>query len=288
MTSKALFAISTLFVLIWSSGFIVGRMIVGVVSPNIFLGMRFLFASILFVGLAYFYKKSYPKLGDIGKHILVGILCNGLYLGSSYWAISHGMPAGIMALLGGLQPLLTLIIVSLAFGERFSIHALIGIIIGLFGVYLALPLSLDNSSYTPFVIIISVLSILSITLGVIVQKYYIKGSLLLPSLAIQNIAGSVTAFILAWVLKENTVTLQFELYFSLFWAVFVLSGAGIYLLFYLTQNSSSVKTTSLMLLCPPLAGIQAKLLFDENLTVVQMLGFVIALGGVALCQRAKL
>lgn len=287
MINKKLLVASILFTLIWSSGFIVGRMIVGVVSPNIFLGLRFLFASVLFALLANTYKHTYPNLQEITKHILVGILCNAFYLGGSYWAISHGMPAGIMALLGGLQPLFTLLIVCLLFGEKFSIHALIGILIGLLGIYLALPMTSHNQSYTPFVIMISVLSILSFTLGVIIQRYYTKGSQLLPSLAIQNLAGAGCALVMAWVLHEQTLHLRFEFLFSLVWAVLVLSGAGIYLLFYLTQKGSSVKTTSLMLLCPPLAAIQAKLFFDENLTVIQMIGFVVALAGVALCQKTK-
>ncbi|MFB6348594.1 DMT family transporter [Moraxella sp. ZJ142] len=289
MSDKKLIVLFVVFVLIWSSGFIVGRMIVGSVSPNIFLAIRFFGTAVLFFSIALLLKKQYPKFSEIPKHMVVGFLCNGIYLGGSYWAINHGMPAGIMALLGGLQPLITLVFGSVLFGERFKIDYIWGIIVGLFGVYLALPSSHQspNQSYDFLVFLISVLSIVCITVGLLFQKYYIKSSELITSLVIQNLSGALMSVILATVLKESTFYVNFDFLFSLFWAVFVLSGVGVYLLMYLTKNHNAVKTTSLMLLCPPLAAIQANLLFDERLSLLQILGFAIALFGVALCQKVK-
>lgn len=286
MSNKKLIFLSSLFVLIWSSGFIVGRMIVGSISPNIFLAIRFSCTAILFLVIALFLKKEYPKIKEVPKHVIVGFLCNGIYLGGSYWAINNGMPAGIMALLGGLQPLITLIIASVFFGESFKIDYIWGIVIGLFGVYLALPIS-SNQNYNFLVFLISVLSIFSITIGLLFQKYYIKNLELITSLVIQNIAGALMSLILVIILKETSFKINFDFLFSLFWAVFILSGMGVYLLMYLTKNNNAVKTTSLMLLCPPLAALQANLLFNEQLSLLQILGFVIALFGVALCQKVK-
>lgn len=286
MNDKKLIVLFGLFVLIWSSGFIVGRMIVGSVSPNIFLTIRFSCTAILFFIIAFLLKKEYPKLQEMPKHMLVGFLCSGVYLGGSYWAISHGMPAGIMALLGGLQPLITLIAASVFFGKRFKTDYIWGIIIGLFGVYLALPPS-SNQDYDFWVFLISLLSIVSITVGLLFQKHYIKSSELTTSLVIQNIAGAFMSLLLVLALKETTVQINFDFLFSVFWAVFILSGAGVYLLMYLTKHNHAVKTTSLMLLCPPLAVIQANILFGEQLSWLQIFGFALALSGVALCQKVK-
>lgn len=286
MAGRNSFFLSGIFVFIWSSGFIVGRLIVGSVSPNIFLRLRFFFTAILFACVAHVLKKSYPTRKEIPKHILIGILCNGIYLGGGYWAINHGMPAGIMALLGGLQPLLTLILASVFFGEDFKFKYLFCIIIGLIGVYLSLPKA-ANQAYDTSVLVISVLSIASITIGLLFQKHHAKSSDLMPSLAIQNLASAVFSCILVMLLKENHLVVNFNFLFSLFWAVFVLSGLGIYLLMSLTQNNNSVKTTALILLCPPLAAIQAKILFNEHLSLLQVCGFAIALLGVALLQRIK-
>lgn len=286
MSSKNLFLTSGIFVFIWSSGFIVGRLIVGSVSPNIFLGIRFFCTAILFAFIAYILKKTYPKYTEIPKHIIIGILCNGIYLGGSYWAINNGMPAGIMALLGGLQPLFTLIFASLFFAEPFRINYTFCITLGLLGIYLSLPLSINNN-YNFLVILISILSIISITLGLLFQKHYTQSSELIPSLVIQNISGAFISLLLVIFLQEKTVILGFNFWFSLFWAVIVLSGLGIYLLMKLAQNNNAVKVTSLMLLCPPLAAIQANLLFKEQLTLLQICGFFLALLGVALCQKVK-
>lgn len=287
MMSKKLFFLSSVFVFIWSSGFIVGRLIVGSISPNIFLGLRFFLTAILFSFIAFFLKKSYPKYKEVPKHIIIGILCNSVYLGGSYWSINNGMPAGIMSLLGGLQPLLTLIFASLFFGENFRFKYIFCIIVGIVGVYLSLPIS-TSKEYGIFVIFISILSIISITIGLLFQKHYTQSSDLIPSLAIQNLSGAFFSCILSIVLKENHIEINFNFLFSLFWAVFVLSGLGIYLLMSLAQHNSSVKTTSLILLCPPLAAIQAKFLFNETLSLMQIFGFILALFGVALLQRIKI
>lgn len=280
--------LSILFVIIWSSGFIIGRLIVDTVSPNIFLSIRFLGTAILFMILTRIYQKKYPILSEMPKHFLIGLLCNGLYLSGSYWAISKGMPAGIMALLGGLQPLMTLIVVSLFFKEKFNLYQFIGIMIGLFGVYLALPTIQNHHNLNYYIVLISFLSILSITLGLIFQKYKTKPTALIPALVIQNGAGALVASIMALILRENYIVFNFNFAFALFWAICVLSGLGIYILLHLTQKNSSVKTTSLLLLCPPLAAIQAKLLFNEHLTGLQIFGFFIALLGVFLCQKIKI
>lgn len=281
--------LASVFIIIWSSGFIVGRMIVGVVSPNIFLGLRFALSCLMFVLVAWVLKRVYPEARDWGKHFLVGMLSSGLYLGGGYWAISQGVSASLMALLGGLQPIFTLIIMLIFFKEKLTMSALFGMILGILGIYCVVSPSLGlGTEFSLAVFAIAVLSVLSITIGMVLQKQYIGTSDIIPSLALQNFAAMLTAAVLMLVMQEDLLVINSQSIFGLFWAVVVLSGAGVFLFIKLIKNIGAVKTTSFLLLAPPLAAIQAKLLFGETLSFIQMLGFVFALAGVWLCQKTTL
>jgi drug/metabolite transporter (DMT)-like permease len=292
MTQKsadnATLLISCLFVLLWSTGFIVGRLIVGSASPNIFLAIRFFLSSLLFAAIAIALKKNFPPVIEWHRHALAGLFINGIYLGGSYWAISQGFPAALMALLGALHPVFTMVIGLTFMRESVRPAQATGIFVGLFGVAMVLfpTIALQaKQSYTIVVPLIALTSVLSITWGTILQKMSIAKSELLPSLAIQNASATITAITLAFVLGESQLSFNGELLFALSWAVLILSGLGTYLLIFLVRSGSATKATSLMLLAPPLAALEAWLLFGDKLMPLQMLGFAFALLGVGLCRK---
>ncbi len=277
-----------LFVLLWSTGFIVGRLIVDSASPNIFLAIRFFLSFLLFAVIAMVLRRKFPPVTEWHKHALAGVFINGIYLGGSYWAISQGFPAALMALLGALQPAFTMVIGVAFMRENVRPIQAAGILVGLAGVAMVLfpTIGLQGTqSYTFMVPLIALVSVLSITWGTIMQKMSIAKSELLPSLAIQNASATVTAIALALLLGESRLSPNAEFLFALSWAVLILSGLGTYLLVLLVRGGSATKTTSLMLLAPPLAALEAWLLFGDKLMPLQMLGFGLALLGVGLCRK---
>lgn len=281
--------LATLFIIIWSSGFIVGRMIVDVVAPNIFLVLRFALSFLLFAILAILLKRNYPAINDWSKHFLIGVLSSGLYLGGGYWAISQGISASLMALLGGLQPIFTLLIMFIFFGEKPPITAIFGMILGILGIYCVVFPSLSLSAeFSITVFIVAILSVISITVGMVLQKQWVGSSDIVSSLALQNLSAAFAVTVLAWIMQEHLLIISIQSIFALFWAVVILSGLGVFLFIKLIKDIGAVKTTSLVLLAPPLAAIQAKLFFDEHLSLLQILGFVLALLGVWLCQKSNL
>ncbi|MDR5886196.1 DMT family transporter [Vreelandella janggokensis] len=288
VSTKTSFAASCVFVLLWSTGFIVGRMIVGSASPNIFLALRFFLSCLLFTILALGLNKKCPPLSEWHKHAIAGFFINGIYLGGSYWAIAQGFPAALMALFGALQPVITMIILFFLIDEKLSRLQGIGILIGLSGVIMVLLPSIETSggqNYSPGVLLIAAASILSITWGTILQKSSIASSELLPSMAIQNAFAAVTSAALIILLDESTISLDFNFIFALVWAIIVLSGVGTFLLIWLIRHGNTTQTTSLLLLAPPLAAIEAWLLFGEQLSLFQITGFALSLTGVAVCRK---
>jgi drug/metabolite transporter (DMT)-like permease len=279
---------AAVFVLLWSTGFIVGRYIVGVADPNLFLLLRFLSAALLFLCIALLTKQPWPARKELPKHFLAGALINGFYMGGTYWAIAHGLPPAVMALIGALQPLLTAAIAASILREPVSASTLGGIVVGIVGVSMVLAPALLNHgvAHVPtFVLLIGVLAILSLTVGTVLQKTAIGQSNLVTSMAIQNLSGAMVAAALALALSESKLVLGSALGFALAWAAIVLSGGGTYLLFWLVRKGNATRVTALMLLAPPCAAVEAYWLFNDALSPVQLAGFAVVLVGTYLCQR---
>ncbi|MGO4326040.1 DMT family transporter [Cupriavidus sp. 2TAF22] len=278
------------FVLIWSTGFIVGRAIVPVAQPSLFLLARFGLAALMFAIVALAGGARWPALRDVPKHLLAGALLHGSYLCGGYWAIAHGLAPSAMALLGALQPLLTALLAIPLLGEFPSRQGWGGLALGSLGVVLVVaPATLASapSPVSPWVVLVALLSILSITMGTILQKTSIATADLRASSAWQNVGGALVAGALAWLLGETHWQPGLALWSALGWAALVLSGAGTYLLLRIVRRGQAATAASLMFLAPPLAALQAWLLFGDRLGALQLLGLAVAGLGVWLCQTSQ-
>ncbi|MGO4812604.1 DMT family transporter [Cupriavidus sp. 2MCAB6] len=287
---SAIWLSSLAFVLIWSTGFIVGRAIVPVAQPSLFLLARFSLAALLFTGVALAGGARWPALRDVPKHLLAGGLLHGSYLGGGYWAIAHGLAPSAMALLGALQPLLTALLAIPLLGEFPSRRGWGGLALGSLGVVLVVaPATLASapSPVSPWVVLVAGLSILSITMGTILQKTSIAAADLRASSAWQNVGGALVAGALAWMLGETHWQPGLALWSALAWATLVLSGLGTYLLLRIVRRGQAAKAASLMFLAPPLAALQAWGLFGDRLGPLQLLGLIVAGLGVWLCQTGQ-
>ncbi|MFW2401343.1 EamA family transporter, partial [Burkholderia pseudomallei] len=120
MLRSASAAAAAAFVALWSTGFIVARAIKPYADPNLYLLARFCGTALLYAGIALAARAPWPAPREWGRHLLAGALLQGFYLSASYWAVAHGLSAGVMALLGALQPLATAALAAPLFGERLA------------------------------------------------------------------------------------------------------------------------------------------------------------------------
>ncbi|HEX8114738.1 MAG TPA: EamA family transporter, partial [Kofleriaceae bacterium] len=127
-----------LFILIWSTGFIVAKFVARVADPNLFLAVRCALAGLLFLVIAVAARARWPHRREIPKHLLAGMLLQGGYLGGTYWAVGQGLAPGVMALLGALQPLLTAVLAIAVLREIPSRRTWVGLLLGVGGVALVL------------------------------------------------------------------------------------------------------------------------------------------------------
>jgi drug/metabolite transporter (DMT)-like permease len=138
------------FVLIWSTGLVVARAVVPHASTELFLFVRMALSAVLLGGLAFAAREQWPRRGQLATHLLAGALLHGVYLSAAYWTVAHGMPAGIMSLLGSMQPLVTVIALFLMDGERPSWRTVYGLGIATAGVACVLAPALADTGQRPY------------------------------------------------------------------------------------------------------------------------------------------
>ncbi|XQM27772.1 DMT family transporter [Burkholderia gladioli] len=285
------------FVALWFTGFIVARAIHPYADPNLYLLARFGGTALLFAMIALASRARWPARREWGRQLLAGALLQGVYLGASYWAVAQGLPAGVMALLGALQPLATAVLAVPLFGERLPARGWAGMALGVAGVALVLAPKLDAAGATAtahdatgasaFTVLVAVLSIASITAGTLYQKSAVAQTDLRTAVALQNAGAALVAAAFALALGETHWQPAPTLWLGLAWGIAMLSGGAIVLFVWLLRHGGAARATSLMFLAPPLAALQGYWLFGETLGALQLAGFAVALAGVALARWSR-
>ena len=283
---------AALFVVLWSTGFVVARAITPFADPNLFLLARFGGTALLFALAAAFGRAAWPRGRDLGKHLIAGALLQGVYLGAGYWAVAQGLSAGVMALLGALQPLLTAAVAAPCFGDRLSRRGWTGMTLGLAGVVLVLQPKLAagapavSQGHAPgwLVVAVAVLAVGAITAGTLFQKTSLARADIRSASAVQNFGAAIIAAILVLALGEHRWITSPTLWASLAWGIVMLSGISVTLLVWMVRRGDAARATALFFLAPPLAALQGYLGFGETLLPVQIAGFVVALLGVLLAR----
>ncbi|MEW9583512.1 DMT family transporter [Paraburkholderia sp. DGU8] len=284
--------IAAVFVVLWSTGFVVARAITPYADPNLFLLARFGGTALVFALAAIVARSAWPTGRSLGKHLAAGALLQGIYLGAGYWAVAQGMSAGVMALLGALQPLATAAAAAPLFGERLSRRGWTGMALGLAGVVLVLepklaaaaPPTAHGNAPGWLVVVISVAAVASITAGTLFQKTSLAKADIRSASAVQNVGAALVAAVLALALGEHRWIGSATLWASLAWGIAMLSGISVTLLVWMVRRGDAARATALMFLAPPLAALEGYAGFGETLLPVQIAGFAVALTGVLLAR----
>lgn len=280
-------AMPAVFVLLWSTGFIVAKYASPHAPPLAFLLWRYAAVVIVLLPVIALTGAPWPRNVATWLHVAaVGVLLQATYLGGVWWAIAHGMPAGASALIVGLQPLLTAFLAG-AVGERASARQWMGLVLGFAGVAVVLSdrLTLQGVGIAP--IAVNVLALAGITAGTLYQKRFGVGVDLRTGSAIQFGASFlVTApFVLAS--GDWRVDLAAEFWLALAWSVLVLSLAAMALLLTMIRRGRATEVASLMYLTPPATALLAWVLFGEALGLRAWAGVLVAMIGVALVLRRR-
>lgn len=277
-----------IFVLLWSTGWVVAKYAAFFADPLTFLALRYSLAILLFIGFCAATGARWPRSWNVIGHAIVsGILLHGLYLGAVWWAIGEGVPAAISGIIAGLQPLMTAAVAPFLISENLSRQQRLGLMLGFSGIALAvLPkvLAIDNEIHL-LPVVINVLGMGAVTYGTLYQKQHLQTGDIRAIAALQYVGALIVTLPLALMLEEMQVTWNLELVAALAWSVLGLSMGAIALLLYLIRRGQVSRAASLIYLVPPLAAVQAALFFGEALTWPMIIGTFIAVAGVYLTNR---
>ncbi|MEX6506946.1 DMT family transporter [Jiella sp. M17.18] len=279
-------AFPAVFVLLWSTGFIGARYAMPYAEPFTFLSMRYGLAMAVLLAVVLAVRAPFPKPGPALHAMIAGSLIHGVYLGGVFYAVRHGLNAGIAALIVGLQPIVTTILASLFLGETVKPRHVLGLALGLLGVALVILPKLGGPGAYGFQTLAPVfLSALGISAGTVWQKRFVGGVDLRAGTALQYLGALIPTLLLAFGTETMQVRWTGELVFALLWLVFVLSIGAIFLMLTLIREGAVSSVASLMYLVPGVTAVMAWALFGETLTPVQLAGLVLAGVGVAAATR---
>lgn len=273
------------FVVLWSTGFIAAKAGLPFAEPMTFLALRFALVCAVMLPVSLMVGATWPDRSTAIHVAIVGVLMHGGYLGGVFASIAHGLPAGLSALIVGLQPVLTACVVGPLLGERVRPLQWAGFVCGLAGVGLVLAGKLSFDSASIGAAALSFVALVGISAGTLYQKRFCAGVDLRTGAVIQYAAASLV--VLAFALPTETMQIEWTAQFvvALAWLGLVLSLGAVSLLYLLIRRGAAAKTASLFYLVPPFTALFAWLLFDETLSALAMVGMALAAAGVALVQR---
>ena len=269
-----------LFVLLWSTGFIGAKLGLPYAGPMTFLAVRFLAVAALTLPLAVLAGARWPRPALMLHIAIVGMLMQFIYLGGVFIGIAHGVPAGISALIVGLQPILTAALAGLVLGEKIRARQWLGLALGLVGVALVVvnPALFDRDRLGAAGI--TIIAMVGITIGTLYQKRFCTGADLRSTIVIQNAVAGLAMAPFALAFEPATIIWSPRFIFAIVWLAIVLSVGASMLLFYLIRHGAASRVSSLFYLTPAVTAVMAYLLFGEMLSPLALVGMALAAAGV--------
>jgi drug/metabolite transporter (DMT)-like permease len=280
-------AAPVMFVLLWSTGFIGAKYGLPYIEPFTFLTLRMSFVVVLHLLVVWLWTVRWPTAAEARHSVITGLLVHGVYLGGVFLAIKQGVPAGLSALIPGLQPILMSTIANRWLGERVSTMQWAGLALGLFGVALVLHDRGMIGSGTPLGWAASFASLIGITLGTLYQKRHNSNIDWRSGNLVQYVAAGVFFALIAFTFETRAVQWTGEFVFALAWLVLVMSFGAVGLMYWLIRHSSAASFGSLLYLVPASTAVIAYFLFGERLDVVSIIGMIICATGVFLVSRGR-
>ncbi|MSW39851.1 MAG: EamA family transporter [Actinobacteria bacterium] len=289
MSTKALASWAPwIFTVIWSSGFVVAKYAFPHSDVIFFLSIRLIIAAILLGTVAQLMGHSLRlSKREVLVSALVGISLHAIYLGGVWEAISLGAPAGISAVITSLQPVLVSIFAIYLLGEKISVTARFGLILGLVGVFVVLEPSFEESgAMTAVSLALLIFALSGSTFSTLSQRKFGFNVPLLVGTTYQFLIAGVLLGLISLISGRTHMEWNLQSSLAMLWAVLVTSIAAVLLLLWMLTQGSAAKVSSLLYLVPPMTAVQSLILFGEKLNAQTITGIAMTALGVALVQKS--
>jgi drug/metabolite transporter (DMT)-like permease len=277
-------AAPAIFVVLWSTGFVATKYALNNAEPLTYLAIRMAVVVALMAVIVAVARPPWPGRSGIVHSAVAGLLVHGFYLGGTAVAISHSIPAGLSALIPGLQPILTSTLANRWLGERVTPLQWTGLLLGLAGVVLILH-GRPMGGEAGWGWLASGVSLVSITLGTLYQRRYCGKIDWRAGNLVQYVAVTIFFGVAAALFENHVVHWTREFVLAVAWLAIVLSIGSIGLLYWLIRRSAATSVASLFYLVPAVTAAMAYVLFGERLDAIAMAGMVACAAAVFLVNR---
>jgi drug/metabolite transporter (DMT)-like permease len=276
------------FIVIWSSGFVVARYAFVDADALYFLAIRLLLAAaILFILTLALKQPIQLSRNDLLASLAIGIALHGLYLAGVWYAIELGAPSGLSSVITSMQPIIVSLVAVRLLGEPLSKRQVGGLLFGLTGVVLVvLPKLSKSGGFTAETLGFLFLALAGSTIATLLQKKIGHSIPLMIGTTYQFAIAGIGLLVISLIRGRTRLELTHTTVWAMAWAVLVTSLAAVLLLLWLLNRGSAAKVSSLLYLVPPMAVLQAFILFQEKVTLQMLIGIAMTAGGVALVVRS--
>ena len=272
--------VSLLFVFLWSTGHITSKLGLPYIEPLTFLSIRFLLSALLLVFIALIMRATWPSSLNQNLHIIIaGLLMHAGYLSGVFFSIKLGLNAGALAVITGIQPMLTAVCVGPVLGDSVTKRQWTGLWLGFLGVTFVMweKAALEGTSI--IALFCAFISLISITAGTIYQKRFCAISDIRSMNSIQLFASALICGLFALSFEKNAIEWNADIIFALSWQVIILSAAAYSIFYWLLRKGEAIRVTSLFYLMPPATAFMGYLIFNEKFGVIGIFGLLIAMLG---------
>ena len=290
LNSKTLVQLAPwIFVFLWSTGFVGAKYTLPYAEPFTLLWIRMSITALVFLVLIWIFNAKKLTVSLAFHQMVVGALFHVGYLGGVFAAISLGMPAGVSAIIVGLQPILTVVIALFWFDERLIWRQWLGLVCGFVGIAIVLygGEKMGDFEVTKTTLMFSFVSVVSISVGTLYQKRFGKGVDIITGSFFQYLMAAILLGIIAFSFETRQVDWGWPFIFGLVWLIFVLSIAAVLLLMYLIRVGEAAKVASYFYLVPVSAATLTWFLFDEKLSLTSIFGMILTVLGIYLVIKAS-
>ncbi|MGO8211484.1 DMT family transporter [Rhizobium ruizarguesonis] len=279
------------FVLLWSTGWVVAKYASLHSEPFTFLSIRYALSAAAFLALCPVVRAQWPKSRATAlRAIYSGFFLHGFYLAGLWWAIANGVPAGISGIIAALQPLLTAMAAPFLIAERLQQTQKLGLALGFIGIAIAISPKLlgpatADLTHAALPLAINLVAMASVTYGTLYQKKHLQSGDLRAIATLQYIGALILTLPLSLIFEHQHFDGTEQAYGALAWSVFGLSMGGVGLLLHLIRRGQVSRAASLIYLMPPAVALEAFIAFGEPLTLPLIVGTVVVVTGVYLTNR---
>ncbi|MEH6726678.1 MAG: DMT family transporter [Hyphomicrobiales bacterium] len=293
--ARILVLFPALFVLIWSTGWIVAKYASPYTEPLSFLTVRYALAGLLLLAFCVVFKARWPGRQLMLHAVLSGVFLHAIYLGGIWWVLDRQMPSTLSGMMAALQPLMTAFLAGTIVGEHISTRQWIGFAIGFAGLMLALTpklaadLSGSVGAETSWALLIGInfASMISVVIGTLFQKKYLQTGDLRTITTLQYLGAFLATLPAAMLLESFEFSWTPQLFGAMAWSVLGLSLGAIGLLVILIREGEVSRAAVLIYLIPPTIAVQAYFLFGERLSMLEMVGMLLTVFGVYLVSAKR-